>query len=175
MSAAALARPETSCLHRHCGAPPVLGEKTLNGQSPRGPLLRSAMCLKRTPWAPRSSPRKHGSPTTLPRLEGEHERRHPVSRDGVQELAGRSTRTAALAHGQETADMPRAVRATTRMCFLRPAQDVFPLRVQRRTSFAGARQWGLADGSGAGSRNRTCSLIFTKRKKKTWSPGLSAG
>ena len=40
MCAAALARPETSCLLSHCGAPPVLGKKTLQGQTPPWPLLR---------------------------------------------------------------------------------------------------------------------------------------
>ena len=40
MRAAALARPETSCLLSHCGAPPVLGKKTLQGQTPPWPLLR---------------------------------------------------------------------------------------------------------------------------------------
>ena len=46
MRAAALPRPETACLHRHCGTPRLLGKKTAHGRAPRAPCVLAAMCLK---------------------------------------------------------------------------------------------------------------------------------
>ena len=52
MRAAALARPEAACLHRHCGTPPLLRKKGVHGRIPRAPGVLSAICLKHTAWAP---------------------------------------------------------------------------------------------------------------------------
>ena len=66
MRAAALARPEAACLHRHCGTPPLLRKKGVHGRIPRAPGVLSAMCLKHTAWPPRPSPRKENAPALAP-------------------------------------------------------------------------------------------------------------
>ena len=66
MRAAALARPEAACLHRHCGTPPLLRKKSVHGRIPRAPSVLSAMCLKHTAWAPRPSPQKENAPALPP-------------------------------------------------------------------------------------------------------------
>ena len=60
----------------------------------------------------------------------------------------------------------------TRTCFLRPAQDVFPPRVRRTTSSAGTRQWGRADGVGAGSRPEAGPTRWLKKSAKRLVAGV---